>query len=669
MITRVRNSSNCLEYLWGGSRGRGQRASSHASCFGKPSADHSFFSHHVILPIGFAPAATSRATHSLRKSYADAWCCCSCCSRCRSTSRRFTRFITSSEVDRHRSSIAAGARCVWASGFCDEQRAPTKINTLMSTSSGSRRKSGSAPSSPSAPASKRAKLDTSKNANARTAGKNKKYLLTIDQGTTSTRCLLFDYQFRHVRTAQEEFPQYYPKPGWVEHEPSEILQSVRNCATKLKVGADEVAAIGIANQRETTVAWDRSTGKPLHKAIVWMDTRTHDVVKDLLQKYDQNTDHFRAKTGLPISTYFAGIKIRWLLQNVPAVKAAHDSGRCCFGTIDSWLVYNMTGKFVTDISNASRYLAMDLKKRKWDAAILKELGISSDSLPEIVSNVADFGKVKEEFCAPLAGVPVTGVLGDQHAALVGQNCFSPGEAKNTYGTGCFMIANTGPTIVPSTKGLLTTIGYQMGVESPTIYALEGSVAIAGRLIQWLRDNLKIIRDAPDIEAVAKQCDSTNGVVIVPAFQGLFAPYWRDDARAVISGMTLQAGRPELCRAALEAVALQVCDVFTAMEGDGISVKQLRVDGGMTVNETLMQTQANFLGVKVQRPAMVETTALGAVIAAAIGVGLYRNTDEVRSVCNASFTTFSPSVSWQERKTARDLWAKAVAKTVGDHSNL
>ncbi|CAD7926578.1 unnamed protein product [Amoebophrya sp. A25] len=523
---------------------------------------------------------------------------------------------------------------------------------------------------------KRSKIDNDAVVDEETLRENrKKYLLTVDQGTTSSRCLLFDSTFRHVKTSQEEFPQYYPKPGWVEHDPEEIVQSVQNCMQKLGVAKDQVSAIGIANQRETTIAWDRETGKPLAKAVVWMDTRTIDVVKDLVKRMRNDKDFFRPVTGLPISTYFSGLKIKWLLQNVKAVKEAHDAGKCCFGTVDSWLVYRMTGgkQHVTDVSNASRYMLMDLRSRQWSADILRTLGIKKESLPKIVSNVDNFGVVSEDFSRALAGVPICGMLGDQHAALVGQCCFDVGEAKNTYGTGCFMIANTGPKIVPSTKGLLTTIGYQMGKGEKTVYALEGSVAIAGRLIQWLRDNLKIISDAPQVEGEARKCTSSGGVSVVPAFQGLFAPHWRDDAKAVLCGMTLQTGISEICRASLEAVALQVCDILIAMEGDGIPVKQLRVDGGMTVNELLMQVQADLLGVSVQRPTMVETTALGATMAAAIGVGLYKSTSEIHEVVMSSgqteYKTFEPQMAFSERKKMKLQWAKAVAKTVNDHSNL
>ena len=497
-----------------------------------------------------------------------------------------------------------------------------------------------------------------------------KYIAAIDQGTTGSRCILFDHGGTPVASAYEEHEQIYPQPGWVEHDPLEIWAKtqrvIRRTLAQGHVAPGDIAAVGITNQRETTLVWDRHTGQPLYNAIVWQDTRTKPLCDALAR--DGGQDRFRATTGLPLATYFAGPKVRWLLDNVPAVRDAAAKGDARFGTIDSWIIWWLTGGpqggvHVTDVTNASRTLLMNLRTLDWDAAILDVLGIPRALLPEIRPSSAPqpygFTRADGPFGARL---PVTGALGDQQAALVGQTCFTPGEAKNTYGTGCFMLLNTGTEIVPSASGLLTTLGYRFG-EEPAVYALEGSIAITGALVQWLRDNLGFFARAPQIEALAREVEDAGGMYIVPAFSGLFAPYWRSDARGVMVGLTRYITKNHICRAALEATAYQTRDVLEAMERDaGVALKSLKVDGGMVANELLMQFQADILDVPVVRPTVTETTALGAAYAAGLAVGFWENLDALRQNWGVD-KTFVPGMDDARRETLYAGWRKAVQRTL------
>src|SRR5918993_992587 len=459
-----------------------------------------------------------------------------------------------------------------------------------------------------------------------------KYIGAVDQGTTSSRFIVFDKLGAIVSVAQREHEQIYPKPGWVEHDAAEIWRNteivIGEALTRGSIRADELAAVGITNQRETTVLWDRNTGAPLANALVWQDTRTADLVAAYAR--DGGQDRFRARTGLPLATYFSGLKLRWLLDNVPGARAKADAGDALFGTIDTWVLWNLTGGsagglHLTDVTNASRTQLIDLHTLDWDDDLLVLFDVPRALLPRIVPSSASYGAAT---LAALRDVPIAGILGDQQAALVGQTCFEPGEAKNTYGTGCFMLMNTGLKIVPSTAGLVTTVAYQLADEPPR-YALKGSIAIAGALVQWLRDNLGLIAKSADIETLARQVDDNGDVYVVPAFSGLFAPYWQDTARGVITGLTRYANRGHIARAALEAVAYQTRDVLEAMEKDsGIPIKELRVDGGMVANQLLMQFQADQLGVPVVRPRVTETTALGAAYAAGIAVGYWGSRAEL-----------------------------------------
>ncbi|TLN11410.1 glycerol kinase GlpK, partial [bacterium] len=440
-----------------------------------------------------------------------------------------------------------------------------------------------------------------------------KYILAIDQGTTSTRCIVFDHSANIITADQKEHTQIYPKPGWVEHNALEIWEKTRevigNALRKADLTPQDIAAIGITNQRETTVVWNKFTGQPYANAIVWQDTRTDTFCNQLAAEGGQ--DRLREKTGLPLATYFSGPKIRWYLDNIPGLREAAEKGEALFGNIDSWLIWNLTGGnrggvHVTDVSNASRTLLMNLRTLQWDNEILDLMDIPRKMLPKITSSSKIYGYAVQ----PLEGIPVAGDLGDQQAAIFGQACFEPGEAKNTYGTGCFMLMNTGTLPVPSQSGLLTTLGYQIG-NNPPVYCLEGSIAIAGALVQWLRDNFKMIDKSSDIEFLARSVEDNGGIYFVPAFSGLFAPYWRSDARGVIVGMTRFINRGHLARAALEATAYQTREVLDAMEKDsGVTLKSLKVDGGMVTNELLMQFQADILDVPVVRPRITETTALG-----------------------------------------------------------
>ena len=486
-----------------------------------------------------------------------------------------------------------------------------------------------------------------------------KYVAAIDQGTTSTRCILFDHAGDIIAVDQKEHEQIYPKPGWVEHDALEIWERtqrvVRGALDKSGANVADIAAIGITNQRETTVVWERETGRPVYNAIVWQDTRTDAICNELAR--DGGQDRFRAKTGLPLATYFSGPKIKWILDNVPGTRQRAKKGELLFGNMDTWVIWNMTGAHVTDVTNASRTLLMDLKTLDWDEEILQNLGIPRLMLPEIRSSSEVYGNAK----GGLGGVPLAGDLGDQQAALFGQTCYSPGEAKNTYGTGCFMLMNTGEKPVLSKNGLLTTLGYKIGSQ-PAVYALEGSIAIAGALVQWLRDNLGMIKKSSDVETLARSVDDAGGIYFVPAFSGLFAPYWRSDARGAIVGMTRYVNKGHIARAVLEATAYQTREVLDAMEKDsGVKLTALKVDGGMVFNELLMQFQADILDVPVIRPKVAETTALGAAYAAGLAVGFWKDYDELRANWGRD-KEWKSSMSSKKRDTLYAGWKKAVTRT-------
>ena len=485
----------------------------------------------------------------------------------------------------------------------------------------------------------------------------------IDQGTTSTRFMVFDHAGNTIAAAQKEHEQIYPRPGWVEHSPLEILRNTEDVIAKALADggltARDIVAIGITNQRETTVLWDRRSGEPLHNAIVWQDTRVDPLVAWFTAQGGK--DRFRSITGLPLASYFSGLKLRWLLDNVPRARERALRGELCFGTIDSWLVWHLTGgSHLTDVTNASRTQLMNLASLQWDQSMLREFDIPSEVLPRIVSSSELYGSVKS---GALTGVPVAGILGDQQAALTGQTCFLPGEAKNTYGTGCFLLMNTGEKPVASGAGLLTTVAYKFGT-APVHYALEGSIAIAGALVQWLRDNLGIIDSSDAIEALAASVEDNGDVYIVPAFSGLYAPHWKDHARGVIAGLTRYANKAHLARAALEATAYQTREVIAAMEQDSnIRLSALRVDGGMVVNELLMQFQADILDAQVVRPRVTETTALGAAYAAGLATGYWRNIEELRSNWGVE-KTWSPRMSKALRGDLYSSWQKAVTRSLG-----
>jgi glycerol kinase len=489
-----------------------------------------------------------------------------------------------------------------------------------------------------------------------------KYVAAIDQGTTSTRCMIFNHSGEPVSADQLEHEQIYPRPGWVEHDAMEIWARtqavVRGALDKANLTAADLAAVGITNQRETTVVWDKNTGKPYYNAIVWQDTRTDKLITEFGGAEGQ--DRFRAKVGLPLATYFSGPKVRWMLDNVDGLREAADRGDAVFGNIDTWLIWNLTGRHVTDVTNASRTMLMNLETLDWDPEILEIMGIPRSMLPEIRPSSEVYGNTRAD--GPFGGeIPVAGDLGDQQAATVGQACFSPGEAKNTYGTGCFMILNTGTDIVASKSGLLTTLCYKFG-EEPAVYALEGSIAITGALVQWLRDNLKIIRTSPQVEELAKSVEDNGGIYFVPAFSGLFAPYWRSDARGAIVGLTRYVTDGHFARAALEATAYQTREVLDAMNADsGVDLTALKVDGGMVYNELLMQFQADVLGVPVIRPKVAETTALGAAYAAGLAVGFWQNTDEMRQNWGMD-KTWEPDLNSNAPTELFGQWKKAVTRT-------
>lgn len=491
-----------------------------------------------------------------------------------------------------------------------------------------------------------------------------KYIAAIDQGTTSTRFIIFDKNGWVVAVDQKEHRQFYPQSGRVEHDPMEIWirtqEVILNTLQKSGIHPSDISALGITNQRETTVIWDKTTGQPLHPAIVWQDTRTDSICSELAREGGQ--DRLRDKTGLPLATYFSGPKIKWLMDNIPHVSEAVQEGRALAGTIDTWLVWNLTGGkngglHITDGSNASRTLLMDLKTHQWDEDLLNLMGVPVDILPEIRPSSQIFA----ESHGILEGIPIASILGDQQAALFGQTCFQPGEAKNTYGTGCFMLLNTGTEPVPSQNGLLTTFGYQLEGQQP-VYCLEGSIAISGALVQWLRDNLGIIHSSSEIEVLASSVEDNGGIYIVPAFSGLFAPYWRSDARGVIVGLTRFVNKGHIARAALEATAYQTREVLDAMRVDsGINLQSLKVDGGMVVNELLMQFQADILNVPVTRPKVAETTALGAAYAAGLAVGFWKSQDELREKWAAD-KTWSPAMTDARRDRLFAGWKKAVTRS-------
>ncbi|EWM15787.1 glycerol kinase GlpK [Kutzneria sp. 744] len=492
------------------------------------------------------------------------------------------------------------------------------------------------------------------------------YVAAIDQGTTSTRCMIFDHSGRVVAVDQKEHRQIFPKAGWVEHDPEEVWANTREVAAGAVAKADlhvtDIAAVGITNQRETAVVWDRTTGKPVYNAIVWQDTRTQAIVDALAG--DVGADRYKAKVGLPLATYFSGPKIRWILDNVEGARAKAEAGDLIFGNMDTWVLWNMTGGVdggvhVTDPTNASRTMLMDLETLAWDTSIAADMGIPLSMLPEIRSSSEEYGHVRER--GALAGVPIAGILGDQQAATFGQACLSPGEAKNTYGTGNFVLLNTGTEKVLSENGLLTTVCYKIG-SNDTVYALEGSIAVTGSLVQWIRDNLGMISTAAEIEEHARSVEDNGGCYFVPAFSGLFAPYWRSDARGAIVGLTRFVNRGHLARAVLEATAFQTREVIDAMNADsGVPLTSLKVDGGMVVNELLMQFQSDILGVPVIRPVVAETTALGAAYAAGLAVGFWKSEDDIRQNW-AKDKEWTPSMDEDRRASEYANWKKAVTKT-------
>ncbi|OYO09700.1 glycerol kinase [Enemella evansiae] len=493
------------------------------------------------------------------------------------------------------------------------------------------------------------------------------YIASIDQGTTSTRCIVFDHDGTIKGVSQMEHEQIFPKAGWVEHDPQEIWDNTRKvCAevlAQLDLKASDIAAVGITNQRETTLVWDKNTGKAVYNAIVWQDTRTDKICTEL--GGDQGADRFKETTGLPLATYFAGPKARWILDNVEGAREAAEAGDLLFGTMDTWVLWNMTGgvnggRHATDVTNASRTLMMDLDTLDWDDEIVEAMGLPKSMLPEIVPSSEVYGKVRER--GVLAGVEIAGILGDQQAATFGQVCFEPGMAKNTYGTGNFLLLNTGEEKVLSKNGLVTTVCYQIGENKP-VYALEGSIAVTGSLVQWLRDNLKLIKNAPEVEELAKSVDDNGDVYVVPAFSGLFAPHWRSDARGAVVGLTRFANRGHIARAALEAVAFQSKEVVDAMNADsGVDLSELKVDGGMVANDTLMQFQADLLDVPVIRPEVTETTALGAAYAAGLAVGFWDDEAELTKQW-AEDKRWESTMDEKERKRLMGKWTKAVERTL------
>jgi glycerol kinase len=493
-----------------------------------------------------------------------------------------------------------------------------------------------------------------------------KYVLAVDQGTTSTRAIVFDHSGLIVSVGQKEHQQIFPRAGWVEHDPKEISANTRDVINEALAKADlnigDLAAVGITNQRETAVVWDRNTGEPVYNAIVWQDTRTQAIVEEL-GALGGGAERYKAKVGLPLATYFSGPKIRWILDNVDGARQRAENGDLLFGNTDTWTLWNLTGGtnggvHVTDVTNASRTMLMDLDTLSWDADIAAEMHIPVSMLPEIRSSSEQYGVGGP---GVLQGVPIAGILGDQQAATFGQVCYEPGTAKNTYGTGNFMLLNTGEEKVASKNGLLTTVCYKIGDAKP-IYALEGSIAITGALVQWLRDNLKIIGSAAEIETLARSVEDNGGAYFVPAFSGLFAPYWRADARGALVGLTRFVDRGHLARAVLEATAFQTREVLDAMNADsGVPLTELKVDGGMVANELLMQFQADILDVAVVRPKVAETTALGAAYAAGLAVGYWDGLDDLRKNW-AEDKRWTPNLDTAERERVYRNWKKAVTKS-------
>ncbi|MFF3564253.1 glycerol kinase GlpK [Streptomyces sp. NPDC002574] len=500
--------------------------------------------------------------------------------------------------------------------------------------------------------------------NAHTEGP---FIAAIDQGTTSSRCIIFDRDGRIVSVGQKEHEQIFPKPGWVEHNAAEIWTNVQEvvaeAVSKAGITAADVKAIGITNQRETTLLWDKATGEPVHNALVWQDTRTDALCRELGRNVGQ--DRFRRETGLPLASYFSGPKIRWLLDNVEGLRERAEAGEILFGTMDSWVIWNLTGgvnggRHVTDVTNASRTLLMNLHTLDWDDKIVSSLGIPAAILPEIRSSAEVYG---EAASGALAGVPVASALGDQQAALFGQTCYSEGEAKSTYGTGTFLLMNTGDKPINSYNGLITTVGYRIGDQKP-VYALEGSIAVTGSLVQWMRDQMGLIKTAAEIETLAMSVEDNGGAYFVPAFSGLFAPYWRSDARGVIAGLTRYVTKAHIARAVLEATAWQTREIVDAMTKDsGVELTALKVDGGMTANNLLMQTLADFLDAPVVRPLVAETTCLGAAYAAGLAVGFWSDTDELRANWRRA-AEWTPRMDADVRDREYKSWLKAVERTMG-----
>ncbi len=493
-----------------------------------------------------------------------------------------------------------------------------------------------------------------------------RYILALDQGTTSSRCMIFDHGGNVVAIDQAEHEQIFPQAGWVEHNPKEVWERTRQvmdgALKKAGATADDIAGLGITNQRETTVVWDRNTGEPVMNAIVWQDTRTDKLVDQY--SADGGQDRFRPKTGLPLATYFSGPKIRWILDNVDGAAEKADSGDLLFGNMDTWTIWNLTGGtdgglHITDVTNASRTLLMDLKTLDWDDALCEAIGVPRAMLPEIKPSSDVYGEVKSG--GGLQGVQIAGDLGDQQAATFGQTCFSPGEAKNTYGTGNFLLLNTGTDLVHSKNGLLTTVGYKIG-DQDAIYCLEGSIAITGALVQWLRDNLKLIKAAPEVEELARSVDDNGGCYFVPAFSGLFAPYWKSNARGVVAGLTRYVNAGHIARATLEATAFQSREVVEAMNQDsGVDLESLKVDGGMVQNDLLMQFQADLLGVPVIRPAVAETTALGAAYAAGLATGFWNEIEDLRENW-VEDKRWEPKMDSAKRDEYYKYWKRAVTRT-------
>jgi glycerol kinase len=489
---------------------------------------------------------------------------------------------------------------------------------------------------------------------------SERHIASVDQGTASSRCLIFDDRARVVSVSQVEHRQSFPRPGQVEHDPQEIWRNVQyvvdDALATIGLGVGDLVALGITNQRETTVLWDRATGVPVHNALNWQDMRTDHLVRELAG--DEGIDRFRDRCGLPLATYFSGPKIRWLLDHVDGLRPRAEAGDVLFGTMDSWLIWNLTGRHVTDVTNAGRTMLMNLETLDWDDVLLDAMGVPAAMLPDIRPSMEIYG----EAGGALAGLPVAAALGDQHAALFGQTCFATGDAKCTYGTGSFLLMNTGEQPVRSANGLLTTLGYKIG-DQPATYALEGSIAVTGALVQWFRDKLGLIGSASEIETLARSVDNNGGCYFVPAFSGLFAPHWRSDARGVITGLTGYISKGHLARAVLEATSWQTREVVDAMNSDaGVAMTSLKVDGGMTANNLLMQSLADVLDVPVVRPIVAETPSLGAAYAAGLAVGFWTGVEELRAHWHKA-AEWLPAMEPAEREKGYRKWRKAVARTV------